>query len=165
MKIPNMLEVKKAIAKMLNETVGCDTDGNCQCEGPKGPYPLPEDDYPGCCANCSTCCANTHSTKDPTKMPMALDVRPTTLTEVKRAIAKMIKEQGENGELSKDAQKIADSSLMVGINNVDDWVDMMNLLFDHGSTISTVTNGIKKTTLQALIKRIGEEDTPENEAL
>ena len=35
-------------------------------------------------------------------------------------------------------------------------------LTDHGNTISTVSDSIKKTTLMAMVKTIGKEETPEN---
>ena len=74
----------------------------------------------------------------------------------------MLKEQGENGELAKDAQTVADNPILDKINTKDEWVDIMKALMDHGNTISTVSDSIKKTTLMAMVKTIGKEETPQN---
>ena len=87
------------------------------------------------------------------------------LREFKKVIAKMIREQGENGELSKDAETLSNHALLDKINTKDEWIDVMKALMDHGNSISTVSDSIKTTTLRALIKTIGKEDTPQNGAL
>ena len=89
------------------------------------------------------------------------------LVEAKRIIKNLIKlkEQGENGELSKDAETLSNHALLDKINTKDEWMDVMKALMDHGDTISQVSNSIKTTTLRALLKSIGKEDTPQNGAL
>jgi hypothetical protein len=74
-------------------------------------------------------------------------------------------EQEEKGEMTKDAEKIANHPLLARINTKDEWVDVMKVLMDHGNTISQVSDSVKKTTLMAMVKTIGKKDTPQNGAL
>jgi hypothetical protein len=74
-------------------------------------------------------------------------------------------EQEEKGEMTKDAEKIANHPLLDRINTKDEWVDVMKVLMDHGNTISQVSDSVKKTTLMAMVKTIGKKDTPQNGAL
>tara|TARA_R110001592_G_scaffold25326_2_gene96307 strand:+ start:671 stop:958 length:288 start_codon:yes stop_codon:yes gene_type:complete len=89
------------------------------------------------------------------------------LVEAKRIIKNLIKlkEQEEKGEISKDAETLSNHALLDKINTKDEWIDVMNALMDHGNTISQVSNSVKTTTLRALLKTIGKEDTPQNGAL
>jgi len=95
------------------------------------------------------------------------------LREVKRAIAEMINEKtmGEQSahwfakygdEVSKDATAVADHPILDKINTKDEWVDIMKAVMDHGNSISTVSDSIKKTTLLDMVKTIGKKDTPQN---
>ena len=71
----------------------------------------------------------------------------------------------QKDEVSKDAQLIADHPLLDKINTKDEWVDIMNALMKHASTIPTVSDSIKKTTLLTMVKTIGKEEPEDLEEL
>tara|TARA_R110000744_G_scaffold161919_1_gene278540 strand:- start:763 stop:1038 length:276 start_codon:yes stop_codon:yes gene_type:complete len=77
----------------------------------------------------------------------------------------LTEDEEETIDISKDAQRIADHPLLDKINTKDEWVDIMKALMDHGDTINTISDSVKKTTLLAMVKTIGKEDTPKNGAL
>tara|TARA_B100001094_G_C17915592_1_gene663356 strand:- start:127 stop:399 length:273 start_codon:yes stop_codon:yes gene_type:complete len=74
-------------------------------------------------------------------------------------------EQEEKGEMTKDAEKIANHPLLDRINTKDEWLDVMTALMDHADSISQVTDGVKKIFLQGAIRKIGKKVTPQNGAL
>ena len=71
----------------------------------------------------------------------------------------------QKDEVSKDAQLIADHPLLDKINTKDEWVDIMNALMKHASTIPAVSDSIKKTTLLTMVKTIGKEEPEDLEEL
>ena len=44
------------------------------------------------------------------------------------------------------------------INTKDEWIDVMMALMNHATTISTVSDSIKKSTLLSMVKTIGKKD-------
>ena len=76
-----------------------------------------------------------------------------------KQIKKRLSEQ-ENGELAKDAQKLADHPLLDRINTRQEWMDLMKAIFDKGDEISQVSDSIKRTWLQNTLKIIGKEKAP-----
>ena len=130
---PGLKEVKRAIAKMIKEAAVCVTPRDCQsCKSHDDCGGVVQCIHMGGSNPNCKCCA--------TSMP----------------------QQRENVELSKDAQILSDHPLLDKINTKDEWVDIMTALMDHGNTISTVSDSIKKTTLMAMVKTIGKEETPQN---
>jgi len=60
-------------------------------------------------------------------------------------------------DISKDAEKLADHPLFDRINTKDKWVDVMYSLMIHSNSISSMTDSIRKSTLQDIIQTIGKE--------
>ena len=184
-------QVKRAIAEMLKENIVYYVCDDCPTSG--ATFPNDPTCGGGCSGGCTCKEANTGMTTGgglgDDKIAMDTDLGPRDLgtcpngaprqdvgqtdwpgkknrglKELKKAIAEMLREQ-ENGELSKDAETIANHPLLDRINTKDEWLDVMDALMDHANSISQVTDGVKKIFLQGAIRSIGKKDTPQNGAL